>query len=856
MASFLDQPTQFTPYRDPFNLDLYTKVGVTKQAQYNEGLQRVQGYVDSVAGLQVAREEDKQYLNQKIGQLQTTLQEFTKNADFSQISTVNQAAGLASQIYSDRRIQKDVASAQNYSDAVGQIQKAHQEGKSATSNDNALLRNIQAWQTGGAEASLGKQQYTNYYNYSKAWQDYMSSKHANSVYWETDSTGKSSLGVAYTINQGKKTYIDPATVQRDFQTFLQMDAQAAGQVQIDALYYADKTPDEIAFQGLRNNAQSTLNSLNTSLEILEQQKASLTSNEDLAILNQKIRDTQAERDKYRLRLENGDLDREFSQDPHSAKMSLFMQNLSVGAANRYAYSEIENKTVKNPEFDARLDETRLQIAQTELDISLRKEARELQEVQGTGNLNVGGIPIVDPDTPEQIIQGITSMGSKVVQNQLEALYNTGNMDSLVTLGVDGVYRISPGKTQNDFNQAWKDVVEGYYKNPQYAKPSIRRFMEATDNPEYGLGLSNIYNARKASLNKIETQLDQRFSNDPNYRNYITSLGNLGDLNEILLTENGISITRNDLVKYANGIKKAGGSEGRNFSNIEKNSGLDRNKIEIISRRAQGQLQGFGDIGKAILSGGFYDPSDPRNGGLSEEYNKISNLVNAQDSEYSKARREAYKPLVPLNKPTISYSSNVEGPEKKRNADLISAFETILSDPTRSAEREKFISVLNAKNKGELEPVRTVGVERDPTTGKVRGFLLNSASTEKVYIDIGPENAQLRFPQFVQLDRDAMVNEDLQAQAVTPNQETTTIATYYPTQGVSNLKNYSLRYKVRGNPDSQRYSPQIQFWKQGLNEWQDLGYGGTYFNSPSQVKNFIDQIASQGDNYLEKTFLSR
>ena len=68
MASYSDTPltaASFRPYVQQLPIDAMTRVGMTKQAQYDEGVQRIQSQIDKVAGLSLMRDVDKQYLQSK-----------------------------------------------------------------------------------------------------------------------------------------------------------------------------------------------------------------------------------------------------------------------------------------------------------------------------------------------------------------------------------------------------------------------------------------------------------------------------------------------------------------------------------------------------------------------------------------------------------------------------------------------------------------------------------------------------------------------------------------------------------------------------------------------------------------------
>jgi hypothetical protein len=73
MASFTDSITQFNPYVSQLPVDAMVKVGMQKQAQYDQGVQKIQSYIDNVAGLEILNDTDKSYLQSKLDQLGSKL---------------------------------------------------------------------------------------------------------------------------------------------------------------------------------------------------------------------------------------------------------------------------------------------------------------------------------------------------------------------------------------------------------------------------------------------------------------------------------------------------------------------------------------------------------------------------------------------------------------------------------------------------------------------------------------------------------------------------------------------------------------------------------------------------------------
>ena len=62
MASWADKIPTFNPYVQQLPVEAMVKVGMAKQQQYEEGVQKIQTSIDNIAGLDVARDVDKKYL--------------------------------------------------------------------------------------------------------------------------------------------------------------------------------------------------------------------------------------------------------------------------------------------------------------------------------------------------------------------------------------------------------------------------------------------------------------------------------------------------------------------------------------------------------------------------------------------------------------------------------------------------------------------------------------------------------------------------------------------------------------------------------------------------------------------------
>ncbi len=109
MASFTDKIPTFNPYVQQLPVDAMVQVGMYKQQKYEEGIQKIQSNIDNVAGMDIARDVDKKYLQSKLNQLGNNLTAVAAG-DFSNFQLVNSVNGMTNQISKDENIRTAVSS--------------------------------------------------------------------------------------------------------------------------------------------------------------------------------------------------------------------------------------------------------------------------------------------------------------------------------------------------------------------------------------------------------------------------------------------------------------------------------------------------------------------------------------------------------------------------------------------------------------------------------------------------------------------------------------------------------------------------------------------------------------------------
>jgi hypothetical protein len=128
MASFTDKSFQFNPYIQEVPIQEMVQVGMAKQAQYDQGVQKIQNQVDRVTGLNVLRPIEKQHLQSKLDELGSKLRTVAAG-DFSNQQLVNSVSGMTGQIIKDPFIQAAVYSYGNDKKQLSEMEADEKKGK-------------------------------------------------------------------------------------------------------------------------------------------------------------------------------------------------------------------------------------------------------------------------------------------------------------------------------------------------------------------------------------------------------------------------------------------------------------------------------------------------------------------------------------------------------------------------------------------------------------------------------------------------------------------------------------------------------------------------------------------------------
>jgi hypothetical protein len=193
MASWTDAISQFNPYVSTLPVEAMVKVGMEKQKRYDDGVQKIQSQIDQVAGLDVLKDVDKNYLQSKLNQLGSDLRTFAAS-DFSNYQLVNSVSGMTKQVSNDQTVQNAVSATSHYRSEVKRIDEARKKGKSDKNNEDFFYNGANKWLNDNTAGTKFSDSFVEYTDVMKTIRENVSAAGIDSKYieqvFETDDKGR------------------------------------------------------------------------------------------------------------------------------------------------------------------------------------------------------------------------------------------------------------------------------------------------------------------------------------------------------------------------------------------------------------------------------------------------------------------------------------------------------------------------------------------------------------------------------------------------------------------------------------------------------------------------------------------
>lgn len=411
MANFTDTPVNFTGYIQESPVEALYQVGITKQQQYAEGLQKVQTYVDTLGGLDLSKQEIKDYVQQKMSSLHRNLNNIS--GDFSDNRLVSQIGGAASKIANDPIVQNGIIATSAIKNGYSKMEAARKEGKSNPNNELFFTDKVAGWQNDGQLNTKFEGEYTPYFDIvgevRKVFKDMVPGQELppgfGSRNIKTDQNGNVVFDLNYAGNMVNMEGISVERVQNAIDLVMQ-NGNAKQQLNIDGYAnYRGVEPPQM-FEAIKGSTQKQLKVWNDAIAAAQSKLGGSTAGDKAQLLadinHMKSLSEQlvAQSDSYIQGL---------GTNPDGVKAQLTEQQLRTDLVGAFAYQKMVESPLWNAnkeleqlqltkdkftfdQFDAnrkfQLDQEKLDLEKTKVGIELDKAKKE----KGDGNF-VADLPV-------------------------------------------------------------------------------------------------------------------------------------------------------------------------------------------------------------------------------------------------------------------------------------------------------------------------------------------------------------------------------------------------------------------------------------------------------------------------------
>jgi hypothetical protein len=350
MASFTDAIPQFNPYIQQLPVEALVSVGMQKQQQYDQGLQRIQSEIDRVAGLDIVRDVDRQYLQSKLNDLGSKLRTVAAG-DFSNFQLVNSVAGMAGKVAKDNNIISAVQSTAKYRKGIQDMDTAIKDGKSSASNEWLFGYDANEWLN---SSDLNKQFNSRFYQYSnykknavEAIKGLTKSKTLTEDAFSIDEKGN--MVIADAITRMELSGIPPEQIQQALMATLSPDDFR--QMQTDGRYNYSNVSNEEFVNSINGTYQTNLNKFEEKKKFLEASVPTTNNVQAKEAIKQQIADI----DKYLVKMKSDydDVSKTFATgDIESAKARLHTRGFIDQFSNAFSFTEISKTYETSPYAEA------------------------------------------------------------------------------------------------------------------------------------------------------------------------------------------------------------------------------------------------------------------------------------------------------------------------------------------------------------------------------------------------------------------------------------------------------------------------------------------------------------------------
>jgi hypothetical protein len=444
MASFTDAIPQFNPYIQQLPVEAMVRVGMEKQQRYDQGLQKIQSQIDQVAGLDIARDVDRQYLQSKLNELGSKLKTVAA-ADFSNYQLVNSVAGMAGSVAKDSNVLSSVQATAAYRKEQKFMEESRQKGESAIQNEYDFSRQSSDWLNDPNLGANFSGRYRKYIDVDKKWLEVMKTLHSDlleeDIPYEYNQDGTLNVGAtAQAMQRISKEGVSAEKIQNALRASLSPDELE--QLNINGRYqFRNITdPEQLATLATTKTASAIAQNNKTIIELQGALKMYESDPDKYVKAEQGIKSLQAVN--KTLTAEMNEEIEFIKANPEEAKGIIYKNGAIEQFASSNAWENQKNNLLTNPirqdEWEAKrfnLSQANLALEQDKFSWSQFKDNRDYQLKLDEANAKMYGIPGTfqvyggkSTNVPNQrvaLLKDVES-ASEVVEDQVNQLVDALN----------------------------------------------------------------------------------------------------------------------------------------------------------------------------------------------------------------------------------------------------------------------------------------------------------------------------------------------------------------------------------------------------------------------------------------------
>jgi len=503
MASYKDIIPTFNPYIQQEPVEAMMKVGVYKQQRYDEGVKKIQESIDNIAGLDVVREVDKQYLESKLNQLGGQLSSVA-GGDFSNFQLVNSVNGMTNQIAKDPNVINAVSSAARYRKALEDKQKIIQEGKGSASNDWLFNNQANEWLNSNDINAQYNGMYRPYKDYNKSARDIVKALGKKTTGYDVAFNEKGQLVDA--ITRVRVEGVSKERIQAALKQGLSPDDYQ--QLQIDGQYkYSNTNPSQYV-SDVNSSYQSTFENYSEERDRLVALKNAASSATEKQNLQQQI--DQVDEAIESVKSEYNSISSGFeSGNVEGSQAQLYTMNWLEDTSNAYATESVIKSYQTNPmaQMQLRRDQMRqdAEIASARLAETQRYNNERLKIENQKLNL------MKDPYGPVEIPKSKEATNVEVIATMESNRDKTENTATALENNYKNKYKLS--------DEAFQQELIAYATNPNAVSWDRRETLDRYILQQKQLAVQNdiitraTTEANQLAEDKFLAQIPEQYRND-------------------------------------------------------------------------------------------------------------------------------------------------------------------------------------------------------------------------------------------------------------------------------------------------------------------------------------------------------